>query len=172
MSTPPPQGQNPYAPQPNAPYGQPQGAAPYGQPQGGAPYGQPGQPGVPPQQSPYFNQDGIPHAPAPVPPRRRNIKKIVRIVVIVGVLSAALAAWYSSRHDADTAKVGDCMSIGNPDSTTNPDLKVVDCGDSKAKFKVVQKKDDASGCDTTKYSQYTQRGGSKDFTLCLENYKK
>ncbi|MEU4346830.1 hypothetical protein [Streptomyces sp. NPDC023838] len=173
MSTPPPQGQNPYAPQPNAPHGQPQGAAPYGQPQGGAPYGQPGQPGVPPQQSPYFNQGGpIPHAPAPAPPRR-NIKKIVRIVVAVSVVIAAAVGWYSSRHDADTAKVGDCMSIGNPDSTTNPELKVVDCGDSKAKYKVVEKKnDDIIGCDRTKYSEYTEKRGSKRFTLCLEDYKK
>ncbi|OAR23820.1 hypothetical protein A8W25_15065 [Streptomyces sp. ERV7] len=172
MSTPPPQGQNPYAPQPNAPHGQPQGAGPYGQPQGGAPYGQPGQPGVPPQQSPYFNQGGpIPHAPAPVPPRR-SYKKIIQAVIAVSVLSAIAVGWYTSRHDADTAKVGDCMSIGNPDSTTNPDLKVVDCGDSKAKYKVVQKKDDDSGCDRNKYSEYTETGGSKDFTLCLEDYKK
>ncbi|MGP9019796.1 LppU/SCO3897 family protein [Streptomyces sp. BR1] len=173
MSTPPPQGQNPYAPQPNAPYGQPQGAGPYGPPQGGAPYGQqPGQPGVPQQPSPYMHQGApIPHAPAPAPPRR-NVKKIVRIVIAVSVLFAAAVGWYTSRHDADTAKVGDCMSIGNPASTTHPDLKVVSCDDSKAKYKVVEKKDDNSGCDRTKYSEYTQTGGSKDFTLCLEDYKK
>jgi hypothetical protein len=61
------------------------------------------------------------------------------------------------------------MSISNPDSATDPGLEVVDCSSSKAKYKVAQKKTDDSGCDRTKYAEYTQ-SGKNDFTLCLSEY--
>ncbi|MFF2849996.1 hypothetical protein ACFVT5_27220 [Streptomyces sp. NPDC058001] len=156
MTTPPPQGQNPFA----------QGQQPYGQ-QPPTPQ-QPGQPGIPPQPSPYFNQG----APVPPPqPQRRNFKTWIRIGVVVVGLIVVAGAWFASRDDASSAKVGDCMSISNPDSSTDPGLEVVECSNSKAKYKVEEKKDDNSGCDRTKYSEYTETGGSKDFTLCLSDYK-
>ncbi|WP_443042766.1 LppU/SCO3897 family protein [Streptomyces sp. NBC_00344] len=65
------------------------------------------------------------------------------------------------------------MSIGNPQSTTDPDLEVVDCSNAKAKYKVAQKKDtEGATCDLTKYSQYNESRGSDHFTLCLSNYTK
>ncbi|WP_329120053.1 LppU/SCO3897 family protein [Streptomyces sp. NBC_01465] len=163
MSTPPPQGQNPYAQQPANPYGQ--------QPQGGNPYGQQ-QPGVPPQQSPYMNQGGpIPQAPMGTPTRPSAFKRFKTIGLVVIVAIMAIVGWVASRDDADTAKVGDCMSISNPDSATDPDLEVVDCGDAKAKYKVAEKKDGSGDCDRTKYSQYRE-SGKDSFTLCLADYKK
>ncbi|CAM5704434.1 putative protein OS=Streptomyces griseomycini OX=66895 GN=FHS37_001951 PE=4 SV=1 [Streptomyces griseomycini] len=87
------------------------------------------------------------------------------------VVSVAVGGYIASRDDANTAKVGDCMSISDPNSTTDPGLEVVDCSDSKAKYKVAEKKDGTlDGCDRTKYSEYTETGGSDDFTLCLEDY--
>ncbi|AWW38638.1 MULTISPECIES: LppU/SCO3897 family protein [Streptomyces] len=150
MTTPPPQG-NPFAQGQNNPYAQ-------GQPQ--AP--QPPQPGFP---GPY----------APVPPeqprRKLSFKTIKNVVVGVVVAGVVIGGFIASRDDANTASVGDCMSISNPDSITDPGLEVVDCGDSKAKYKVADKKDGtSSGCDRTKYSEYTETGGSSDFTLCLEDY--
>ncbi|MFI7408258.1 hypothetical protein ACIBU0_06270 [Streptomyces sp. NPDC049627] len=156
MTTPPPQG-NPFA----------QGQNPYGQgqpPQGGYPQ-QPGQPGFP--------QQGAPYAPVPPaqPARKWTFKKIKNIVVAVVVVCVAIGGFIASRDDANTAKVGDCMSIGNPDSITDPDLEVVDCGDSKAAYKVAEKKDGTTaGCDRNKYSEYTQSGDGDSFTLCLEEY--
>ncbi|MFC9631309.1 hypothetical protein ACFTY8_18930 [Streptomyces mirabilis] len=88
---------------------------------------------------------------------------------MVCALIAAVVGYISSRHDPDTAKVGDCMSISNPNSSTDPGLKVVDCTSSKAKYKVAEKKSDNSGCDRTKYAQYTETG-KDDFTLCLSEY--
>ncbi|WP_128802393.1 MULTISPECIES: hypothetical protein [unclassified Streptomyces] len=160
MTTPPPQGQNPFA-QGQQPYGQPQAQAPY-PPQGGYPQ-QPGQPGFPPQ-------GGAPYAPVPPQRPKRPIKQYLRIGIAVVAVIAAGIGYLASRHDPDTAKVGDCMSISNPNNTTDPGLKVVDCTSSKAKYKVVQKKSNDSGCDRTKYSEYTETGGSDDFTLCLEDY--
>ncbi|WTI68518.1 hypothetical protein OHT01_20245 [Streptomyces sp. NBC_00358] len=164
MTTPPPQGQNPFA-QGQPPYGQPpQGQVPYGQqPPQGYPQAypqQPGQPGFPQQPAAGF---------APVPPQRpkRGVKQYLRIGIVVCAVIAAGVGYLASRHDPDTAKVGDCMSISNPDNATDPGLKVVDCGSSKAKFKVAQKKSDSSGCDRSKYAEYTETGGSSDFTLCL-----
>ncbi|MFD7471369.1 hypothetical protein ACFV8Z_03990 [Streptomyces sp. NPDC059837] len=161
MTTPPPHGQNPFA-QGQQPYGQPpQDQAPYGPPPQGYPQ-QPGQPGFP-------QQGTVPYAPIAPQRPKRGIKWYLRIVVVAGALIAALVGYISSRHDPDTAKVGDCMSISNPDSSTDPGLKVVDCTSSKAKYKVAEKKSDNSGCDRTKYAEYTETG-KDDFTLCLSEY--
>ncbi|QIY97045.1 hypothetical protein HEP87_27410 [Streptomyces sp. S1D4-11] len=161
MTTPPPQGQNPFA-QGQQPYGQPpQGQAPYGPPPQGYPQ-QPGQPGFP-------QQGTVPYAPVPPQRPKRGVKWYLRIVVVVCALIAAGVGYISSRHDPDTAKVGDCMSISDPNNATHPGLKVVDCTSSKAKYKVAEKKSDNSGCDRTKYAQYTQTGKS-DLTLCLSEY--
>jgi hypothetical protein len=161
VTTPPPQGQNPFA-QGQQPYGQPpQGQAPYGAPPQGYPQ-QPAQPGFP-QQGP------IPYAPVAPQRPKRGVKWYLRIVVVVCALIAAVVGYISSRHDPDTAKVGDCMSISNPNSSTDPGLKVVDCTSSKAKYKVAEKKSDNSGCDRTKYAEYTETG-KDDFTLCLSEY--
>ncbi|MFI5797119.1 hypothetical protein [Streptomyces sp. NPDC051677] len=160
MSTPPPQGQNPFAQQGQQPYGQSQGQAPY-PPQGGYPQ-QPGQPGYP--TAPYG-------AVPPEQPRRKvSFKLIKNVVIVLAVAGVAIGGYISSQDDADTAKVGDCMSISNPDNATDPGLEVVDCSSSKARYKVAQKKADSSGCDRTKYSEYTETGGSDDFTLCLTEY--
>lgn len=154
----PPQGQNPFA----------QGQQPYGAaPQTGNPYAQQPQ-GYPP--NPGQPQPGFPTAPIAPQRPKRGAKFFIRIgVVVVGLIIAGVSV-YTSRDDANTAKVGDCMSISNPDNATNPDLQVVDCTNAKARYKVVQKKSDTSGCDRTKYSEYTETGGSSDFTLCLADY--
>lgn len=154
MTTPPPQGQNPFA----------QGQNPYAQPQSQAPY--PQQPGFP-------QQGAAPYAPVPPeqPRRKLSFKTIKNIVIGVAVVSVVVGGFIASRDDANTAKVGDCMSISDPDSTTDPGLEVVDCNDSNAKYKVAEKKDGTTaGCDRTKYSEYTETGGSDDFTLCLSDY--
>lgn len=160
MTAPTPQGQNPFA-QGQNPYAQDQ--QPYGQPQAGNPYGQ----------QPYPQQPGQPgFATAPMQPQRpkRGFKFFLRIGIVVAALVAAGIGFIASQDDANTAKVGDCMSISNPDSATDPGLEVVDCTNSKAKYKVAEKKNDTSGCDRTKYSEYTETGGGDDFTLCLQDY--
>ncbi|WP_328872539.1 hypothetical protein OHT76_21885 [Streptomyces sp. NBC_00287] len=155
MTTPPPQGQNPFA----------QGQNPYAQqPQGQAPY--PQQPGFP-------QQGAAPYAPVPPeqPRRKLSFKTIKNVVIGVAVVSVVIGGYIASRDDANTAKVGDCMSISDPDSTTDPGLEVVDCSDSSAKYKVAEKKEGTTeSCDRTKYSEYTETGGSDDFTLCLSDY--
>ncbi|MET7679439.1 hypothetical protein [Streptomyces sp. NPDC005423] len=169
MTTPPPPGQNPFG-QGQQPYAPPQGQAPY-PPQGGYPQhpayapqpGQPGQPGFPPQ-------GAGPYAPPVAPKRKISFKVIRTIVVVVIALGVAIGGYIANRDDADTAKVGDCMHRGSS-SATNPDLEVVDCGSSKAQYKVVQKKSGTSAsCDRTKYSEYTESKDSNSFTLCLEDY--
>lgn len=164
MTTPPPPGQAPYPPQGQAPY-PPQGQAPY-----------PPQPGFP-------QQAAAPYAPVPpqAPKRKLSFKTIRTIVVIVIALGVAIGGYLSSRNDADTAKVGDCMHRGSS-SDSNPDLEVVDCGSSKAQYLVLAKVDGTySGtsaqitCETKakdfQYAYTEQKSGS-DFLLCLKDYKK
>lgn len=136
MTTPPPQGQAPYPPQGQNPYGQPQGQAPYGQPQGGAPYPpHQGQPGMPQQPYPAFNQG----APVPPPqPRRRPIKMYLRIAAGVVVAVMALVGWLASRDDAETAAVGDCLKQA---SSSSDRMEVVDCSSSEAEAKVIKRID-------------------------------
>ncbi|MDI3420554.1 LppU/SCO3897 family protein [Streptomyces luteolus] len=153
MTTPPPQGQNPY--------GQPQGGNPYG---GQAPQGYPQQ-----QPSPYMQ--GGPAAPPPPASNRSKLATPKNIAMAVIVVAMMIVGGITSLNDAEAAEVGDCMSVEDEASTTDPGLEVVDCGDSKAKYKVADKKEgSAGGCDRTRYSEYTQTGKGEDFTLCLEDY--
>ncbi|MEU5275986.1 LppU/SCO3897 family protein [Streptomyces asoensis] len=175
MSTPPPpQGQNPYAQQGQNPYAQPQGQAPY-PPQGGHPQqpGQPGQPGYP--AAPYG-------AVPPEQPRRKvSFKLIKNIVIIVAVIGVAIAAFISSRDDANTAAVGDCMHRGSSNDN-DPDLEVVKCDSSQAQYIVLAKVKGTytqltadSKCEAEakdfQYS-YTESGDGSNFLLCLKDYTK
>ncbi|MBD0841042.1 MULTISPECIES: hypothetical protein [unclassified Streptomyces] len=162
MTTPPPQGQNPFA----------QGQNPYGQPQGQAPQ----QPGFP-------QQGAAPYAPEPpeAPRRKLSFKTIKNIVIVLAVIGVAVGGYIASRNDANTAAVGDCMHRGSSDDN-NPDLEVVDCSSSDAQYEVLAKIEGTfSGltaetkCEAkTKEFQYvyTQSGDGGDFLLCLKDYKK
>ncbi|MFG3282778.1 hypothetical protein [Streptomyces sp. NPDC048111] len=156
--TTPPQGQNPYAQNPNAPYGQP---------------GQPGQPGFPAQGAPY---QGVPMAPQGTPTRNSGKKVIKAIGIVVGLVVIA-GAWYFN-HDSEDAKklaVGDCLY--NKGTDDKPDIQQVDCTDSKATNKVLKKSPGASvpqlTCQnvtgTTAAFTWDEKGNS--FTLCLGDVK-
>ena len=170
MTTPPPQG-NPFA------QGQPAAApqAPF-PPQGGYPQ-QPGQPGFPPQ-------GAAPYAPVPPQPsgRKLSFKTIKNIAIVIAVAAIAIVGYVTSRDDANTAAVGDCMHRGST-SDNNPDLEVVECSDAKAQYKVLAKIEGSYLTQTLASSKceaeakdfqytYTESGDGKDFLLCLKAYKK
>ena len=168
MSTPPPQG-NPFA-QGQQPYGQPQGQAPY-PPQGGYPQ-QPGQPGYPQATAPYAT------VPPAQPRRKVSFKLIKNVVIVLAVAGVAIGGYISSRDDANTAAVGDCMHRGSSDDN-NPDLEVVDCKSSKAQYVVLAKIEGNYSATTAEakctekakdfqYS-YTETGDGSDFLLCLKD---
>ncbi|MGV9559173.1 LppU/SCO3897 family protein [Streptomyces sp. NPDC003401] len=162
MTTPPPQGQNPFAQQGQQPYGQPQGQAPY-----------PPQPGQP--TAPY---GAVPPAP---PSRKVSFKLIKNIVVVLAVIGVGIGVFISSRDDANTAAVGDCMHRGSTNDN-DPDLEVVECSSSKAQYVVLAKvKGDFSQTSAeTKCTQeakdfqysYTETGDGSNFLLCLKDYSK
>lgn len=149
------------------------------------PPGQPGQPVPPP---------GQPGAYPPPPPqpgfgakaggaaKAVGVSIVVRIVigiVIIGVL--AIGGWIVKNltGDPDIAKTGDCVT----DAVSAEDMKVVDCSDPTAAFKVVKKVDDVvdkgSDQDTIDYNcgiedeSWTQglyssdKRGNIDYILCL-----
>jgi hypothetical protein len=164
---PPPQGQNPYA------QGQPpQGQNPYGQPQGGNPYGQQPQPGSP-QQSPYFNQ-GAP-VPPPAAPAGAGFKKYLRFIIPVAVLSIAAGTYFFGGDDATKLQAGDCLR--NTGSDSNASVEKLDCSDSKATHKVLEKKDGSSlsqfACQSVvgTTAALSWQEGSDSFVLCLADNK-
>ncbi|GHK03588.1 hypothetical protein SY2F82_53850 [Streptomyces sp. Y2F8-2] len=190
MTTPPPQGTNPYAQQPTVPMGQQLGQPgvaqqPYA-PQQPYPPQQtyPQQQGYPQQQQPYPPFPQQQGAPAPLPPQagpgKRASKKAIRIIgaiviaVIIGVIKFG-AGWFLTRDDAETTSVGSCMH--NDGTNSKPDLKDVDCSSSNAQYKVVQKFDgtsDENKCQGVKDAtiSYIQYGGGHDVVLCLNELKK
>ncbi|MBC2902906.1 LppU/SCO3897 family protein [Streptomyces cupreus] len=164
MTTPPPQGQNPFA----------QGQNPYAQPEGQAPY--PQQPGFP-------QQGAAPYAPVPPeqPRRKLSFKTIKNIVIGVAVVSVIVGGYIASQDDAAAAAVGDCMHRGSTDDN-NPDLEVVECSSSDAQYEVLAKIEGSfSGLTAETQCEakakdfqyvYTESGDGSDFLLCLKDYKK
>lgn len=169
MTTPPPQGQNPFA-QGQQPYGQPpQGQAPYGQqPPQGYPQ-QPGQPGFP--------QQGAPYAPEPPQRPKRSFKQYLRIVVAIAGLGIIVGGWLINKDGDDAKKlaVGDCLY--NKGTENDPQVVQVDCTDSKATHKVLKKADGASvatltcGSVTGTTATLTWKETGESFTLCLGDNK-
>jgi hypothetical protein len=158
VTTPPPQGQNPFA----------QGQQPYGQPQAPAPY--------PPQGGNPFGQGGVPTtAVSPTPPTRRFNKKVLRIVgIIVIAIIIGVVKWQLGKTDAETTSKGSCMH--NSGTQADPKLKTVDCSSSDAQYKVVEKFDNTSDggkCKTVAGAEiaYYQTGDSHDVVLCLKAVK-
>ncbi|WP_240136967.1 LppU/SCO3897 family protein [Streptomyces sp. MUM 178J] len=162
----------PYAQQPQQPgYGYPQ-QQPY-------PPQQPGQ-GFPQQPAQPQQQWGAP--PPPPPPsggRRISIKTIFRIVVAVVAVIGFGVFWLLSQNDAENAEAGDCMH--NNGTTISPDLEIVECGDTKAEFKVVSvhaDTTDSSVCDgKADIGYYEQTSGGRrssgqKFVLCLNEIEK
>ncbi|MET7351498.1 LppU/SCO3897 family protein [Streptomyces mirabilis] len=165
MTTPPPQGQNPFA-QGQQPYGQPpQGQAPYGAPPQGYPP-QPAQPGFP-QQGP------IPYAPVAPQRPKRGVKWYLRIVLAIAGLSVVVGGLVLNNDSEDAKKlaVGDCLY--NKGTANDPDVIQVDCTDSKATHKVLKKADGASlpslTCQnvTGTTATLTWKETGESFTLCL-----
>ncbi|MFB7506352.1 LppU/SCO3897 family protein [Streptomyces broussonetiae] len=170
MTTPPPQGQNPFA-QGQPGYGQTQ--APYppqgGYPQQGGYAQQPGQPGFP-------QQGAAPYAPVPPQQPKRSVRKYLRIAGLVVGLIVIAGGWYFNHAD-DTTKlaVGDCLT--NKGSSTDPKIEQLDCSDSKADYKVLKKDGSTSlaqlACQSVQgtTAAIEWKEGSDSFVLCLGDNK-
>lgn len=148
-------GQQPYPQQPQQPYG---GQPPYPQ--------QPGQQPYPPQQ-PYPQQ--YPGAPMGyMEPRRRKkwpwiVGGIVGLVVVLGVIG-----YFIGKDSATNAKPGDCITAKAKNA------KIIDCGESGAAFRVLEKFDDTSDRTKCETPEIIQQGHvlavmwkDADGVLCL-----
>jgi hypothetical protein len=132
-------------------------------------------PPTPPPPPPFQPQPapGQPVAPGKVanPQRRQRVVALIALAVVLVLLGGV---FWATRHNASTAKVGDCMKQTGTDS-----LEVVKCDDPKAVFKVVGKVEDKtqvqaqfSACDPFEAqkpeSVYWQgKQGGTGYVLCL-----
>jgi hypothetical protein len=169
MTTPPPPGQSPYGPPPQAGYGYPQqppqpGAVP---PQGG--FGQ--APGGYPPPGPGYPQGGF---PPPAAPKRGMSRLAIRLIVLGVVIVVGIVVAVLNHNDAESVKAGDCMQ--NTGTDDNPDMKQRDCSDSRATYVVLKKisgSTDTTKCDNVpgdKAAYYETENGSS-FMLCLGDNK-
>ncbi|MGW7403073.1 LppU/SCO3897 family protein [Streptomyces sp. NPDC054833] len=156
MTTPPPQGQNPFA----------QGQAPY-PPQGGQP--QQGQ-------APYPPQPGAPYAPVPPQRPKRSVRQYLRIGGLIVGLIVVAGGWYLNHNDpAKKLAVGDCLT--NKGTDTDVKVEQLDCSDPKADYKVLKKDGSTSvsqiACQAVKgtTAALEWKEGSDSFVLCLGDNK-
>jgi hypothetical protein len=164
VTTPPPQGQNPFAQNQPA-----QGQNPFAQqPPQGYPQ-QPGQPGFP--QQPIGG-----YAPVPPQPPKRGFRQYLRIILAIAGVAVVVGGWLiSDDEDAKKLAVGDCLY--NKGTSGDADVVQVDCTDPKATHKVLKKADGAalsqltcqSVAGTTATLTWEETGSS--FTLCLGDNK-
>ncbi|SEL04596.1 LppU/SCO3897 family protein [Streptacidiphilus jiangxiensis] len=172
MTTP----QNPYQTPPQDGQAAPQN--PYAAPNANIPPQQ-GYPAAPPAGFPAPPAAGFPAPPATAKSGRAGrfgkilgIRLVGSIVAFV-VIGGGYAIYDHMSGGADTAKVGDCVSVSG--SNSNPDLHVVSCSDSSANYKVVEVKDgtDYNECQGVPgaVAGYSQSGGryTSDVVLCLGN---
>jgi hypothetical protein len=136
---------------------------------------EPTPPTTPPPPPPFPPQPAPGQAVAPGkvanPKRRQRIVGLVTIAVVLALLGGVLLA---TRHNASTAKVGDCMKQTGTDS-----LQVVKCDDPKASFKVVGKVENKtqvqaqfSACDPFEAQKpesvyWEGESGKTGYVLCL-----
>lgn len=181
--------------------GYPQQPGPYGQqpgqpvpPANGFPTGGSSPSGFPPPGGPpsgFPPPQGGPGAPPPKP-KNKALSIIGSIVVLVLVAVGFIAVKYFLREGAnevssqvegktDIAEVDDCTTeFTNKITTDASDVKVVDCDDPKAFFKVVKREEDPSGtdgeaagyeiCKGTPAADfiYLESGGKIDWVICLD----
>jgi hypothetical protein len=88
------------------------------------------------------------------------------VFALLGLAVIAAALWYTNRPAPPTAKVGDCVT-----APANGTFKKIGCGDSAAKFQVLQRFDgqDANQCDKVDGTAAAVRetSGSKQSIICL-----
>jgi hypothetical protein len=115
--------------------------------------------------------------PTPGPGRPMNPGKplfqrpaILGLLVPVAVI--ALIVFANLSPTTSKADVGQC--VVNNGTSTDPDVKVVDCASSEAEYKIVDKIDDStddSQCGADAEASYRYQSGSTKYVLCLTPVK-
>jgi hypothetical protein len=111
--------------------------------------------------------------PTPGPGRPMNPgKPLFQRPAILGLLLPValigLIVFANLNSTEAKAKVGAC--VVNEGSSTNPDVKVVDCASTEAEYKIVDKIDDTtddSQCSDTAEASYVYQNRSTKYVLCL-----
>ena len=122
--------------------------------------------------NPYADQvpDSSQWTAPPQPPKSGKGRSIAIGLGVMLLDIGALFAVSQLGHGADTASVGDC--VHNDGTDDDPDVKVVDCKDATAEFKVLKtlNSTDMNRCDSVPgvTAAYSESAGSGDsLLLCL-----
>lgn len=130
-----------------------------------------------PPQRPSPQQGSAPESAAPSRSGGIGVRKALGAIGVVVVLVAV--GYFLSQDGADRAEAGDCLK--NNGDPIFPDLRVVDCDDSDAVYRVVQVLHDTvdtarcQGVSDIGYEEQADRArhkSGKRFVLCFDGIKK
>ncbi|MFJ6485275.1 MULTISPECIES: LppU/SCO3897 family protein [unclassified Streptomyces] len=128
-----------------------------------------------PPQGPSPQQESTQPATAQSRSGGIGVRKVLGIAGAVAVLAAVAVGYFLSQDGADRAAAGDCLK--NNGDPIFPDLRVVDCGDADALYKVVRVLPDTvdtarcQGVSDIGYEEQADRArhkSGKQFVLCLD----
>jgi len=134
--------------------------------------------------APVETSAGAPSGPPPAPTtttteekpkKKRSTGTLVAIgIVLVLILGVGGYLFIQYRNSPMRADVGDCLS-GTEDPTQADDIKLVDCTDASAAFKVTRKVEDqpkdanSNACEGIEHDDvyWSSRNGTTGTVLCL-----
>jgi hypothetical protein len=109
----------------------------------------------------------------PMNPGRPLFQRPAILMLLVPIAAIALIVFANLNSTEAKANVGAC--VVNNGTSTNPDVKVVDCTSSEAEYKIVGKIDDStddSQCEQfNAEASYVSEERSSKYTLCLVHVK-
>jgi hypothetical protein len=110
----------------------------------------------------------------PMDPGKPLFQRPAMLMLLVPFVVIGLIIFANLNSTEAKANVGAC--VVNNGTSSNPDVKVVDCTSSEAEYKIVGKVDDStddSQCDQFADAQasYVYQQGSTKYTLCLTPVK-
>jgi hypothetical protein len=109
----------------------------------------------------------------PMDPGKPLIQRPAMLMLLLPIALIALIVVANLNSTEAKANVGAC--VVNNGTSTNPDVKVVDCTSSEAEYKIVGRIDDStddSQCDQyNAEASYVSEDRSSKYTLCLIHVK-
>jgi hypothetical protein len=108
----------------------------------------------------------------PMNPGKPLFQRPAILMLLLPIAFVAILIVANLNSTESKAQIGAC--VVNKGTSTDPDVKVVDCTSSEAEYKIVDRIDDStdeSQCGDDAEASYVYQEGSTKYTLCLTKIK-